>query len=81
MQHAVSQEAQAFLQAQTDARGRKLQVVKLPVPPPLHITAGEAAGAHSQISFAMSVPSEIVYECHLRCGWNQRFNCPPEILC
>ena len=43
-QHAVSREALQVLQASTDARGRPLQVVKLPLPPPLHYTRQECAG-------------------------------------
>ena len=43
-QHAVSQEALEYLEAQTDAQGRPIQVVKLPVPPPLHYSTEEAAG-------------------------------------
>jgi agmatine/peptidylarginine deiminase len=43
-QHAVSQEDLKFLEAQTDAKGRPIRIVKLPVPPPLHYTAEEAAG-------------------------------------
>ena len=42
LQHAVSQEALAYLQSQTDAQGRSLEVIKLPVPPPLSISAEEA---------------------------------------
>jgi agmatine deiminase len=43
-QHAISQDALARLEAATDARGRPFEVVKLPAPGPLTITAAEAAG-------------------------------------
>ena len=38
----MSQEALAYLESQTDAQGRSLQVIKLPVPPVLTISAEEA---------------------------------------
>ena len=50
VQHAVSQEDLAFLEAQTDAKGRPIKVVKLPVPPPLHYTGEEAAGVQKVIA-------------------------------
>ncbi len=43
-QHAISRDALARLQAAADARGRSLEVVRLPSPGPLTITAQEAAG-------------------------------------
>jgi agmatine deiminase len=43
-QFPISQEALAILSNTIDARGRMLQVIKVPVPPPLHYTASEAAG-------------------------------------
>jgi agmatine deiminase len=43
-QHAISRDALQRLQAATDARGRRLEVVKLPSPGPLRIEAEEAAG-------------------------------------
>lgn len=43
-QHAISREAMARLEAATDARGRSFEVVRLPSPGPLSITAEEAAG-------------------------------------
>jgi agmatine deiminase len=43
-QHEVSNDALMRLSAARDARGRRLQVVKLPMPGPLEITAREAAG-------------------------------------
>jgi agmatine deiminase len=42
--HAVSVDALARLEAATDARGRSLEVVKLPMPGPLFMTAEEADG-------------------------------------
>jgi agmatine deiminase len=43
-QSAISREALAQLQSATDARGRPLEVLRLPSPEPLPITAEEAAG-------------------------------------
>ncbi|EIE24482.1 agmatine deiminase [Coccomyxa subellipsoidea C-169] len=43
-QHARSVEAYKYLSGQTDARGRQIEVIKLPLPPPLHMTEEEAAG-------------------------------------
>jgi agmatine deiminase len=43
-QHAISADALARLEAATDARGRSLEVVRLPAPGPITITAEEAAG-------------------------------------
>ncbi len=43
-QHEVSRDALARLEAATDARGRPVEVVKLPSPGPLHSTAEEASG-------------------------------------
>jgi agmatine deiminase len=43
-QHAISLDALARLEAATDARERPFEVIKLPAPGPLRITAAEAAG-------------------------------------
>jgi agmatine deiminase len=43
-QHAVSRDALERLRAARDARGRRIEVVKLPMPGPLELTAAEAAG-------------------------------------
>ncbi|HET7591179.1 MAG TPA: agmatine deiminase [Solirubrobacterales bacterium] len=43
-QHPISRDARERLEAATDARGRPLEVVPLPSPGPLHISAEEAAG-------------------------------------
>jgi agmatine deiminase len=43
-QHAISRDALERLEAATDAKGRRFEVVKLPAPGPLTITAAEAAG-------------------------------------
>lgn len=40
-QHAISSEALQLLEQETDAKGRKLQVIKLPCPPPLQRTEEE----------------------------------------
>jgi agmatine deiminase len=41
-QHAISRDAQERLEAATDARGRALEVIRLPSPGPITITAEEA---------------------------------------
>jgi agmatine deiminase len=43
-QHEVSREALERLESATDARGRALEVIRLPSPGPLRIEAAEAAG-------------------------------------
>jgi agmatine deiminase len=43
-QHAISADALARLQAATDARGRKLEVIRMPAPGPITIAAEEAEG-------------------------------------
>ena len=43
-QHAISRDAQERLEAATDARGRSLEVVRLPSPGPITISAQEAQG-------------------------------------
>ena len=43
-QHAISLDALTRLEAMTDARGRSLEVHRLPLPGPLEMTAEEAAG-------------------------------------
>lgn len=47
-QQAISADALARLQAATDARGRALEVVRLPSPGPLFATAEEAAGVEAE---------------------------------
>jgi agmatine deiminase len=48
-QHAVSADALARLESATDARGRPLEVVKLPSPGPLEMTAEEACGVRGVV--------------------------------
>ncbi len=43
-QHAISRDARERLEAATDAQGRSLEVVRLPSPGPLQISAEEAEG-------------------------------------
>ncbi|MBS1886696.1 MAG: agmatine deiminase [Actinobacteria bacterium] len=43
-QHAISRDALARLEAATDARGRPFEVIKVPAPGPLEMSAEEAAG-------------------------------------
>ncbi len=43
-QYALSREALEALESQTDAKGRKINVIKIPMPGPLYITAEEASG-------------------------------------
>ena len=44
LQHAISVEALQYLEGETDAKGRRLEVIKMPCPPPLHITEEESNG-------------------------------------
>ena len=44
LQHAISVEALRYLEGETDAKGRRLKVLKMPCPSPLYITEEEAAG-------------------------------------
>jgi agmatine deiminase len=46
-QHAISRDALARLQSATDARGRKLEVVKIPAPGRIEMSAEEADGIDS----------------------------------
>jgi agmatine deiminase len=46
-QHAISADALARLRAATDARGRALEVITLPSPGPLEMSAAEASGVQS----------------------------------
>ncbi|HEV7769854.1 MAG TPA: agmatine deiminase [Solirubrobacterales bacterium] len=46
-QHAISLEAQERLEAATDARGRSLEIVRLPSPGPLTISPSEAEGVEA----------------------------------
>jgi len=46
-QHSVSRDARERLEAATDARGRRLEVVLVPSPGPLTVTEEEAAGVES----------------------------------
>jgi agmatine deiminase len=46
-QHAISRDAQERLEAATDARGRSLEVVRLPSPGPITITEQEADGVQA----------------------------------
>jgi agmatine deiminase len=43
-QHQISADALRRLQAATDARGRRLEIIPIPMPGPLHATEEEAAG-------------------------------------
>jgi len=46
-QYAISADALERLEAATDARGRSLEVIRLPAPGPIRISADEAAGVES----------------------------------
>jgi agmatine deiminase len=46
-QHAISRDALERLERATDARGRKLEVVRMPTPGPLTLTAREAEGVQA----------------------------------
>ncbi|WP_205597734.1 agmatine deiminase [Paraferrimonas sp. SM1919] len=43
-QYPISKQAKAFLESQTDAKGRSIKVHTLPMPGPLYLTEAEAAG-------------------------------------
>lgn len=43
-QAEISQQAELFLRQSTDAKGRRLKITRVPVPPPLFITPAEEAG-------------------------------------
>ncbi|MFA0697666.1 agmatine deiminase family protein, partial [Vibrio sp. 10N.222.49.C9] len=43
-QYTLSRESLAALEAQTDAKGRSIEVIKIPMPGPLYMTAEEASG-------------------------------------
>jgi len=47
-QHAISRDARERLEAASDARGRSLEVVLLPSPGPLHLSAEEAEGVEAR---------------------------------
>jgi agmatine deiminase len=49
-QHAISRDAQERLEASTDARGRSIEVIRLPSPGPVTITAEEASGVDALAS-------------------------------
>ncbi len=49
-QHAISADALRRLEAATDARGRALEVIRLPSPGPIEITAEEAGGVDAVAS-------------------------------
>ncbi|MEZ5078776.1 MAG: agmatine deiminase [Solirubrobacterales bacterium] len=49
-QHEISRDARERLEAATDARGRGFEIVPLPSPGPMTITAAEAAGVDSAAS-------------------------------
>ncbi len=45
-QHRISREAEERLRSATDARGRELEVIRIPSPGPITITEEEARGVH-----------------------------------
>ncbi len=48
-QHAISRDAEQRLQAATDARGRAIEVIRLPSPGPVTITEQEASGVDAVV--------------------------------
>ncbi len=44
VQYERSVENHKYLSSQTDAKGRMIKIVKLPLPPPLYYTEEEASG-------------------------------------
>lgn len=59
VQHAISQQALKVLEEERDAQGRRLQITKVPTPPPLYITQEEEAG--TKVTFIHSRSSDIDY--------------------
>ncbi|HEY5942935.1 MAG TPA: agmatine deiminase [Solirubrobacterales bacterium] len=57
-QHAISLDARGRLEAATDARGRSLEVVLLPSPGPLQMSAEEAAGIDAREGTAPRLTGE-----------------------
>ncbi len=57
-QRAISEDALARLQQATDARGRPLEVIRMPAPAPLVISAQEAAGVQSRAGTIPRVAGE-----------------------
>jgi agmatine deiminase len=57
-QHAISLDAERRLQAASDARGRQLEVVRLPSPGPITITEEEAAGVDARPGSMPRRPSD-----------------------
>jgi agmatine deiminase len=51
-QYQLSREAEKVLSSQTDARGREIEIVRLPLPGPLHYSESEAQGI--EVSSGMS---------------------------
>lgn len=49
MQYPISKEALRVLSEATDARGRRFEVVEVPLPPPLYITQEEAEGVQVRL--------------------------------
>jgi len=57
-QHAISADALRRLEAMTDARGRSLEVHRLPMPGPLHLTEEQARGVDRVQGSVPRVPGE-----------------------
>jgi agmatine deiminase len=53
-QHERSLEALSFLSSCTDAKGRKIEVVKIQIPGPLYMTEDEAQGLVDTVLFTFS---------------------------
>jgi agmatine deiminase len=54
LQYERSVEALEYLKSQTDAKGRPIEVVKLPLPPPLHATEEEASGVKKVLTLLIT---------------------------
>jgi len=87
MQYEVSMDAYNRLSNTTDARGRKLEIFKLPRPPPMFRTFKEASGFKVEIQTLNSArlpfrPSKIAsgFKVDLESHARQLRNCVDEIL-
>jgi len=65
-QHRVCAEAEAILLGETDAEGRPLEVVRVPLPPPLHYTREEAEA----IEGGARTPGEQICASYINFCWN-----------
>ena len=60
-QAEISRHAENILLQSTDAKGRRLKVTRVPVPPPQFITLAEEAGTEVAVSQLSYICQEAVY--------------------